>query len=550
MNESYLQRLGTCLMCLFLCPTLLAQQPLIGNAAFRPGSTGQVQQASGIFPNTGRPPRTQSLNRQPGTPGTRGPAQDSSPKTVDELQKEEEKKHLQYHGLPVASIEFKGNQFLTGERLYGTIKTRIDRSFDATVIQEDVRSLYGTGLIRDVRLLIKQSKLGLHLTFELFERPTIATVRYIGNRMYLDKKLTRETDLKAGDALDLFSIEDAKRKIEELYHEHGFPKAHVSVLEGLQPGERNVVFYVNEGPREKIAAIQVVGNNPHLAQDARLLTLFESKAKLTNWIIGGDYIPTRVESDMEKLVAYYRNLGYFQATVGRQIDYDESGHWVTLRFIVNEGPRYRITAMRVEGNQHVSSESLNQLISTRSGDYFLRGQLNEDLDALREIYGKLGYIYSTITTDIRFQETPGELELVFSVDEGEQFKVGEIAVHISGIAPHTKNSVVLNRLSLIPGDLASNQEMRSSERRLRHSSLFNDGAMMGSPPTIVVRTEEIETNSPEDSGLPPAPNPKAATGPTTDSIRGQSPERPNIQQVDRTSAFQLPPKPATWITNR
>ena len=79
-------------MCLFLCPTLLAQQPLIDNAAFRPGSTGQVQQASGIFPNTGRPPRTQSLNRQPGTPGTRGPAQDSSPKTVDELQKEEEKK--------------------------------------------------------------------------------------------------------------------------------------------------------------------------------------------------------------------------------------------------------------------------------------------------------------------------------------------------------------------------------------------------------------------------------------------------------------------------
>ena len=537
-------------MCLFLCPTLLAQQPLIGNPAFRPGSTGQVQQASGIFPNTGRPPRTQSLNRQPGTPGTRGPAQDSSPKTVDELQKEEKKKHLQYHGLPVASIEFKGNQFLTGERLYGTIKTRIDRSFDATVIQEDVRSLYGTGLIRDVRLLIKQSNLGLHLTFELFERPTIATVRYIGNRMYLDKKLTKETDLKAGDALDLFSIEDAKRKIEELYHEHGFPKAHVSVLEGLQPGERNVVFYVNEGPREKIDAIEVVGNNPHLAQDARLLTLFESKAKLTNWILGGDYIPTRVESDMEKLVSYYRNLGYFQATVGRQIDYDESGHWVTLRFIVNEGPRYRITAMRVEGNQHVSSESLNQLISTRSGDYFLRGQLNEDLDALREIYGKLGYIYSTITTDIRFQETPGELELVFSVDEGEQFKVGEIAVHISGIAPHTKNSVVLNRLSLIPGDLASNQEMRSSERRLRHSSLFNDGAMMGSPPTIVVRTEEIETNSPEDSGLPPAPNPKAATGPTTDSIRGQSPERPNIQQVDRTSAFQLPPKPATWITNR
>ena len=114
-----------------------------------------------------------------------------------------------------------------------------------------------------MRLLIKQSTSGC-TTFELFERPTIATVRYIGNRMYLDKKLTKETDLKAGDALDLFSIEDAKRKIDELYT--NTIQSHVSVLEGLQPGERNA-FYVNEGPREKIAAIQVVGNNPHLAQD-------------------------------------------------------------------------------------------------------------------------------------------------------------------------------------------------------------------------------------------------------------------------------------------
>lgn len=538
-----------CILCLGLSSFTFAQQVPDNPGTFRPGSTGQVQPASGIFPGATRSPRPNSLNRQPGTPGMRGPAQNSTPQTSEQMKQEEEQQHLQYEGLPVASIEFKGNQFLTGERLYGTIKTRIDRSFDAAIVQEDVRALYGTGLIRDVRLLVKKSNLGLHLTFEVFERPTIATVRYIGNRMYLDKKLTKETNLKAGDALDLFTIEDATRKIQELYHDHGFPKAHVSVLEGLKPGERDVVFYINEGPREKIAAIEVVGNDPHLAQDARLLTLFESKAKLSNWIIGGDYIPSKVESDMAKLIGYYRNLGYFQATVGRQIDYDDSGHWVTLRFIVNEGPRYRITSMRVEGNQKVSNASLNKLVSIQPGDYFLRGQLNNDIDALRDLYGKLGYIYSQVTPDIRFQENPGELEVVFDIDEGEQFKVGEIDVHISGISPHTKNSVVLNRLSLIPGYLASNQEVRSSERRLRHSSLFNDGAMMGSPPTIVVRTEEIQTET-EESGLPPAPNPKAATDPAQNTIRGQSPMFNSGPQIDRTSAFPLPQAMAPRVTNR
>ena len=252
---------------------------------------------------------------------------------------------------------------------------------------------------------------------------------------------------------------------------------------------------------------------------------------------------------MEKLVAYYRNLGYFQATVGRQVDYDDSGHWVTLRYIINEGPRYRITNVRMEGNDEVSTESLSKLITITGGDYFLRSQLRNDLESIKDLYGKLGYIYSKVNTDIRFRETSGELELVFQIDEGQQFKVGEIAVHISGISPHTKNSVVLNRLSLIPGDLASNQEMRSSERRLRHSSLFNDGAMMGTAPTIVVRTEEIQTK-PENSKLPPAPNPKSATETPTNTIRGQSPNFNFKGQVDRTSAFPLRRPFESGISNK
>ena len=62
---------------------------------------------------------------------------------------------------------------------------------------------------------------------------------------------------------------------------------------------------------------------------------------------------------------------------------------------------------------------------------------------------------------------------------------------------------------------------------------------MGSPPTIVVRTEEINTPA-KKSDLPPAPNPKSASGPKTDTIRGQSPGFNLNGQVDRTSAFPLP----------
>ena len=442
--------------------------------------------------------------------------------------------HQEFQGMPVISIEFKGNRYLTAEKLYGTIKTRIDRSFDSAIIKEDVRRLYRTGLIRDVRLLTKTSTQGLHLTFEIFERPTINTVRFIGNRMFLDNKLTKQSDLRGGDALDIFAIEDAKRKIEELYHEKGHPKAHVTILEGNKPDQRNVVFYIDEGPREKIAKIEVVGNDPRLATDARLKTQLQAKDKLTNWLYGGDYVPKAIDADVQQLVSYYRNLGYFQATAGRQIQYDETGHWVTLRFIVNEGPRYRIGSISIQGNSQVSSPTLQPLLTIQNGDYFNRSELATVLDSLKELYGKLGFIYSTVTPDIRFKEVPGELDVVFDIVEGNQFKIGRIDAHISGLNPHTKNAVVLNRLSLIPGYLANNREVKASERRLRFSSLFNSDPSMGTPPSIVIRTDVIDamlSNGTADQQ--PSEN--------TRTIRGQSPPtiKPNTNSVNRTSAFPL-----------
>jgi len=177
---------------------------------------------------------------------------------------------------------------------------------------------------------------------------------------------------------------------------------------------------------------------------------------------------------------------------------------------------------------------LQPLLTIQNGDYFNRSELSTVLDSLKELYGKLGFIYSTVTPDIRFKEVPGELDVVFQIGEGDQFKIGRIDAHISGLNPHTKNAVVLNRLSLIPGYLANNREVKASERRLRFSSLFNSDPSMGTPPSIVIRTDAIDAML--SNGTPDQQQPK-----TTHTIRGQSPPTatPNNNPVNRTSAFPL-----------
>ena len=123
-------------------------------------------------------------------------------------------------------------------------------------------------------------------------------------------------------------------------------------------------------------------------------------------------------------------------------------------------------------------------------------------------------------------EVPGELDLVFRISEGAVFHVGNINVHIAGEFPHTKETVILNRLSIRHGDLVDSREIRNSERRLKASQLFITNPQEGEPPRIVVR-EPAYTSV---EGL-------ADSHPRGSAIRGQSPE-PFADQVERIAHEQ------------
>ena len=99
-----------------------------------------------------------------------------------------------------------------------------------------------------------------------------------------------------------------------------------------------------------------------------------------------------------------------------------------------------------------------------------------DIQMLRDLYGSQGHIFADLEAQPRFLEEPGQLDLVYKIAEGEPFRVGQINVHIAGEFPHTRRNVVLNRLSLRPGDLIDIREIRNSERRLTASQLFETRA--------------------------------------------------------------------------
>ncbi len=411
----------------------------------------------------------------------------------------------------VLGVSITGNKKVRQTEMLRHIKTRKERNYDEQLVQEDVRRLYATGKFQNVRVHKQYEAAGVYVTFEVVERPMIDGILFIGNRYVTDKKLLKESGLKQGEALNIYTVQEARRKVEEFYRSKGYCRTVVTIVEGDKPEDRRVVLRIDESPIERIWAVRFVGNDPSFVTDARLKTLIQSKPGFAKYLFGGKVDPTMIAADREKLETYYRNLGYFKARISREITYDASGQWATLTFVIDEGPRYRIRDLSVVGNQKYDSAQLLGLLKLQRGDYFNLTKMQIDENALRDAYGSQGHIFANIKASPRFLEEPGQLDLVYQIEEGDMFRVGKINIHVAGDSPHTRRDVVLNRLSLRPGDVVDIREVRASERRLKASDLFITNPADGDPPRIVIRPPDLS----ETATLAERPS---------SSYRGQSPD--------------------------
>lgn len=428
----------------------------------------------------------------------------------------------------VAGVEIIGNGTTKEHEVQRHLHTRKDREFDPQEVQGDVRRLISTGLFRDVRTFTRNTAQGVIVTYELSERPRVEYVRHLGNRGLSEKALIKEHGIKKGAALSAFDVEEGRRKMEEHYHREGYPHAQVSVLEGDRAGDKGVVYVINEGQLERIAAVSFEGNQ--LASDAQLRTKIESKPGYFWYFFGGKVDREKIDRDVETLTAYYRSLGYFRARIGRDLTFDDAGKWITLKFIIDEGPRYQVRNVSIEGMAKFRQDPVLAALDTKPGKPFNQAEMNRDVSTLIDLYGSQGHVFADIQAEPRFLEEPGQLDLVYRVKEGDAFRVGDINIKVAGEFPHTRDTVIINRLSMRPGDILDSRKLRDSERRLKSSQLFETNPQQGEPPRIVVKPPELDNLRGVAGATPASP-----------TIRGQSPET-----APESRAFAVPQPPRSY----
>lgn len=133
---------------------------------------------------------------------------------------------------------------------------------------------------------------------------------------------------------------------------------------------------------------------------------------------GTDYDEAAVDRDIRSL---YRTGLFEFIEVKREELPDKS---VNLVFEIT--PKFRVQAVRFEGNSKIKTTRLQKEISTKTNTALDEHTIKADGEKLHEYYQKHGYNQAQITYDIERDRSSGYGTVIFKIREGEKVRIGDI----------------------------------------------------------------------------------------------------------------------------
>lgn len=373
-------------------------------------------------------------------------------------------------GLPIRKLTITGLQQITESYVRNQVRSREDQPYSQDEVQRDVGRLLRTGRFTDVRAEPVLVENRVDLTLIISEKPSTKSVEFIGNKKYKAKDLLEVLTFAADDPLDLFAVRQGREAIERKYKEKGYSYVEVTFDEELLTSEQRVVYTIVENQRVRVRKIAFEGNTAF--SDNELKRAIETKTYI--WIFRtGDFDPDRAERDVATLQKYYRERGFLDAEAGYVPEFtDVARESLKLIFRINEGTRYRIKQMKMEGNTVFSGdELLAEMTSIKEGDWLIDAALQTGIKKVRTKYGANGYIYADVVPNWVFAEEPGQVVVTITVREGEQFEIGWIEVNGNF---RTQEKCVRRELDFYPEEIFDTTRLDQAEKDLKDTGLFSE----------------------------------------------------------------------------
>jgi outer membrane protein insertion porin family len=367
-------------------------------------------------------------------------------------------------------IQYAGPATLSRQRILTNMKTTVGQPYVETTVEDDVRSLYATGLVTNVRIYGEPLPDGVKVIVVVQTRVTLAGVYIQGNEKVKTARIRREINLKVNSPLDEQILEQARQKIVELYQKRGFPDVDVQykLTTNEEQGTATVTYAISEGAKATVRHIRFIGNQALKASRLRK----EMKTKQSNplgFITGaGRLSSVQLDDDVQKLKALYQDNGYADAQISDVKIERVNPKKVDIFIYITEGSQYHVNLVTIEGIQIVTEANFRKVIKVTEGQVFSPSKLEKDIKAIEDAYGIAGYADAKVSVQTT-PAGPALVDLHYKVEEGIKSYVERI--NISGNT-RTKDKVIRRELVLAPGDVFDTVRVDISKKRLEGLQYF------------------------------------------------------------------------------
>ncbi len=380
-------------------------------------------------------------------------------------------------GGTIQSIEVTGNQRIETGTIMSYLLVQPGDTFNQDELDRSLRTLYATGLFRDVNL----RRQGSTLIVDVTENPIVNRIVFEGNHAQKDDDLRKALALRPRAVYTPELAAQDREKLLDLYASKGRYDVTVTPqIIRLSHNRVDVVFRISEGTLTLIQKISFVGNQAF--SQARLAQVITSKehAWYRFFSNADEYNPDRIQYDRELLRRFYLRNGYIDFFVSDstgEISPDRKSFYIT--FTIHEGSRYRIGTLSVRSTlRHVEGSSLAPDVQSLAHRWYDGDEVQRLSDAMQDKLQAQGHPFAEVHPEIARNPAKHTVDLLFDVRDGPRVHVERLDIVGNTI---TQDHVIRRQFPFAGGDPFTPTGQRRAKQSLEDLGYFSTVAVNTAP---------------------------------------------------------------------
>lgn len=378
----------------------------------------------------------------------------------------------------IASIAPAGNERIDSGAILRKISTKPGDYYNPAALRRDLKSVFSMGYFDDVAIDVSDTPTGKAIIFQVKEKPIISSVTFSGTDEISEDDVREAANILPNTIINPAKINNAVQRIKSLYKSKGYFDTRVTAnLSYPTPETVTVRFQVKEGEKISVKKITFQGNKSF--DDSDLEDVIETGTwNWLSWFTDSGVLKMDVlQQDAGRLAAFYHNHGFIEAKVGEP-RVEEKDNALNITFPIQEGPRYRVGTVDIQGDLIKDKSDLISMLAIRKEKFLNRKVLREDVLKLTDLYAENGYAFAEITPKISKAKSGKRVDIVLKIDKGSLVYFNRVEIQGN---TRTRDNVIRRDLTVKEGGVFDSKAIRTSTQKLQRLGFFEEVTVTPQP---------------------------------------------------------------------